>query len=245
MYNKITKNKKVGALLFFMGIAGILILVFRIILYTYEYHPQHHPFDYGRWNVLTYFTIQSNFAACIYFFLVALGMFGNQKAQKIGFNTTLSTFITLYILVAGLVYNSGFLLKMNEAIIFDTFYHSFISVMQLYYHIVVPVVIVALWFFPFKNERLGAKTIFASGIYPLVYSIVSIIRGAYTNPTYYPYPFYNPQFIWETFGSKHKSFSAVGAYGIIGVLLVFGIGAFILMCAILVLIHNKRINGSK
>ncbi len=243
MENKITKNKAVGVLLFLIAIAGIIILICRIAFYQYEYHPQNAPVDYGRFNVLSYFTIQSNFVCCLYFLMVALGIFGNQKAQKIGFSPTVGALITLYVLVAGVTYNMGFVVKMSPPLTYDTPYHAFISCMQMFYHVLMPVVAVSLWCFPLKNEKLGIKCILSSGIYPLAYSVFSIIRGALFEPTYYPYPFYNPAWIWQTFmGDKPMNLAV--AYLLIAVLLAFGIALFIGIEALLVLIHNKRVRQS-
>ncbi len=236
----ITRSKGVGALLFVMALIGFATVIYRIAGYQFEYNAQFTPVDYGRFNVLTYFTIQSNTAACCYFMLIALANFGVKKFEKIAYNSTLGVFITLYVLVAGITYNAGFPLKMTQPWTFDTFYHAFISFLQIYFHIVMPIAVIFLLIFPLGFERVSKKAVILSGVYPLVYSIVSMIRGPLVDPVYYPYPFYNPEFIWNTF-MKDKPFSAVGAYGIIAVLLVFGISLFIIICAIIALVHNKRI----
>ena len=240
MYNKITKNKALGVILFILALIGFAIVVYRIAGYQFEYDEKFTPVDYGRFNVLSYFTIQSNIACCIYFLITALGIFGNEKALKIASNPTLKVYITLYVIVAGLTYNAGFPLKMTQPWNFDTFWHAFISTLQIYFHIIMPIAVIFLLFFPFTNGKISAKNVVLSGVYPLIYSIFSMIRGAYSNPTYYPYPFYNPEFIWETF-MKNKPFSLIGAYGIISVLLVFGISLFIAICALIALVHNKRV----
>ncbi len=240
MYNKITKNKPLGVLLFIMALIGFAIVIYRIAGYQFEYDAQFTPIDYGRFNVLTYFTIQSNLACCIYFCITALGIFGNEKALKISSNPTLKVFITLYVIVAGLVYNGGFPLKMTQPWTFDTFYHAFVSFLQIYFHIVMPITVIFLLMFPFTNEQISKKNVVLSGVYPLLYSLFSMIRGPLVNPVYYPYPFYNPEFIWQTF-MKDKPFNAVGAYGLIAVLLVFGISLFIAICAIIAFVHNKRV----
>ena len=209
----ITRSKGVGALLFVMALIGFATVIYRIAGYQFEYNAQFTPVDYGRFNVLTYFTIQSNTAACCYFMLIALANFGVKKFEKIAYNSTLGVFITLYVLVAGITYNAGFPLKMTQPWTFDTFYHAFISFLQIYFHIVMPIAVIFLLIFPLGFERVSKKAVILSGIYPLVYSIVSMIRGPLVDPVYYPYPFYNPEFIWNTF-MKDKPFSAVGAYGI-------------------------------
>lgn len=240
MENKITKNKKVAVVLFIMAAIGIATVIYRIAGYRFEYNAQFTPVDYGRFNVLSYFTIQSNFCACLYFITVGLGIFGNKKAQKIGFNPTLGALITLYVLIAGLTYNAGFPLKMTQHWTFDTPWHAFISFLQIYFHIIMVIAVLLLWWKPLSNKRLGAKTVLLSGIYPLVYSIISMLRGALFKPTYYPYPFYNPEFVWQAF-MKDKPLNTAGAYGLIALLLVFGISLFMAFCALLVFVHNKRI----
>lgn len=240
-YNKIAYNKKLGAFLLCIAVIGFAIIVYRVTNYVFEYDPKHSPVDYGRFNFFTYFTVHSNIFAYLYFIFTALAVFGNEKAKKVAFNPTVQVFVTLYILVAGLTYNGGFPLKMTPPLTFDTHYRAFISVMQCYFHMFMPVVVVALLFFPFTDEKIPKKSVFLSGIYPLAYSLFSIIRGPFTNPTYYPYPFYKPEFLWETF-MKDKPINMVGAYGIMAVLLVFGISLFIVICAILTLIHNKRVD---
>ena len=237
---KITKNKSAALLLLLMGLLGIAIVIYRIAAYQYEYNAESAPVDYGRFNVLSYFTIQSNLCACLYFITIALAVFGIRKAQKIAFSPTVGALITLYVFVAGATYNAGFPLKMTPALTFDTPYHIFISCMQLYFHVIMVITVLWLWLFPFRNEKLTGKTVLLSGIYPLVYSLFSIVRGALFLPAYYPYPFYKPEFVWALF-MKDKPMNLAGAYVFMALLLVFGIGLFMVLCTILVVIHNKRI----
>jgi hypothetical protein len=244
MENRITKNKTLGVLLMLMAFIGIATVIYRIAGYRFEYNAQFTPIDYGRFNVLSYFTIQSNLFACIYLITVSLAFFGNEKVKRFAFNPTVGAFVTLYVFIAGFTYNMGFPLHMTQHWTFDTPWHAFISFLQIYFHIVMVIVVLCLWWFPLSNKKLGAKTVLLSGIYPLVYSLVSMARGALFEPTYYPYPFYNPEFVWQAF-MKDKPFNTAGAYGFIALLLVFGIGLFMLFCAIFVFIHNKRIKKSE
>ncbi len=239
-YNPISRNKAVGIILCIMALIGFFIVIYRIAAYQFEYDAQFTPVDYGAFNVLSYFTIQSNFACCCYFLICALAIFGNKKAEKIAFNPNVKLLLTLYVIVAGLTYNAGFPLKMTQPWTFDTTWHAFISFLQIYFHIVMPIAVILLLIFPFTNERVTKKAVLLSGIYPLAYSIFSMIRGPLVTPTYYPYPFYNPEFIWTTF-MKDKPMNMAGAYGLIAVLLVFGISLFIGICAIIALVHNKRV----
>ena len=244
MENKITINKALGVLLLLMAAVGFAVVIYRIAGYRFEYNEQFTPVDYGRFNVLSYFTIQSNTFACIWFVTVALAIFGVERVKRFAFSPRVGALVTLYVFVAGATYNMGFPLKMTQHWTFDTPWHFFISFLQIYFHIVMLIAVVVMWFFPFKNERLTAKTVWLSGVYPLVYSVFSMVRGALFEPHYFPYPFYNPEFVWQAF-MKDKPFNPVGAYGFIALLLVFGIGLFMLFCAILVFIHNKRIKKAE
>lgn len=72
----------------------------------------------------------------------------------------------------------------------------------------------------------------------------SIVRGRFSDPTYYPYPFYNPEFIWETV-AKNMPFNIGLSYLIIAALLIFGILIFALLTLLIAAIHNKLIKRTK
>ena len=241
--NRIAKNKAVGAVLLAFALLGFALILHRLCCYVYEYDAQYSPVDFGKYNIISYFTVQSNSFAYVYFLCAGLGIFGNEKAKKIGFNSTVGALVTVYVLVAGVTFCAGFPMKLTPPLKWDTAYHAMSSFIQVYYHMIMPPFALALWFFPFVNEKLGKRCVLLSGIYPLVYSVVSIVRGAFTDPTYYPYPFYNPEFIWQTVRGD-APINTAAAYGIIAVLLVFGIGLFMAITALIVLIHNRRIKKS-
>lgn len=72
----------------------------------------------------------------------------------------------------------------------------------------------------------------------------SIVRGRFSDPTYYPYPFYNPEFIWETV-AKNVPFNIGLSYLIIAALLIFGILIFALLTLLIAALHNKLIKRIK
>ena len=126
----------------------------------------------------------------------------------------------------------------------DTPAHSMSSFIQVYYHMIMPPSALIVWFFPFTDRAIGKLCFCLSGIYPLVYSIFSIVRGRFSDPTYYPYPFYNPEFIWETV-AKNMPFNIGLSYLIIAALLIFGILIFALLTLLIAAIHNKLIKRTK
>lgn len=242
--NKIASCKPVGAVLLVLSVFGFLLFTHRLCYYVFEFDPQYSPIDYGRFNILSYFTVQSNFFCYVYLLFASLGIFGVKKAQKIGFNETFGALVTVYVLVAGITYCAGIPMGLTPPFKWDTPAHAMSSFIQVYYHMIMPVVVSVLRFFPFTNRRLTKKCALLSGIYPLVYSVFSMVRGRFSDPTYYPYPFYNPEFIWESF-TADKPINLTAAYLIILALLVVGISLFVGLTAVIVFIHNKRINVTR
>lgn len=241
MKTKSPYNKKLfGVLLLIFGVFGMLIIAHRLSYYVYEYDPQYSPVDYGKYNILFYFTVHSNLFGYIYLIASALAVFGNKKAQKFAYSPFVGALATTYIFIAGLVYCCGIPLGFTPPAKWDTAAHAFSSFIQVYYHMIMPPFMLILWFFPPADEKIPMKKAWLAGIYPLVYSIFSIIRGVCFPMHCYAYPFYNPQFLWETvFGDKPINY--FGAFGIMAVLLVFGIMFFIAVAAIVIKIHNKRV----
>ena len=237
----VTKNKAVGVILSATALFGFAVFVYRLCCYVYEYDAQYYPVDYGRFNILSYFTVQSNFFAYVYFLFAGLAILGVKKAERIGFHSGFGTLVTLYVLVAGAVYCGGIPFGFAPPFQWDTAYHRMTVVIQIFYHMIMPAAALLLYCFPFRKEKLGARTVLLSGVYPIVYSVVSMIRGRVTVPSYYPYPFYDPDFVWGTL-MKDRPLNLFAAYAIIGAgLIVFGCGLFMALCALLVKLHNKRI----
>ena len=107
MKTRITKNKTAGILLLTVALFGFAVFVYRLCCYRYEYDAEFYPVDYGRFNILSYFTVQSNFFAYVYFLFAGLAILGVKKAEKIGFHSGVQTLVTLYVLAAGAVYCGG------------------------------------------------------------------------------------------------------------------------------------------
>ena len=241
MKRPIAKNRPLGVILLVTALFGFAVFIYRLRCYVYEYDPQYYPVDYGRFNILSYFTVQSNFFAYVYFLFAGLAILGVRKAERIGFHSGVGTLVTLYVVVAGAVYCGGIPFGFAPPFIWDTPYHRMTVVIQIFYHMFMPAAALLLYCFPFKNEKLGARTVLLSGVYPIVYSAVSMVRGRLTDPAYYPYPFYDPDFVWGAL-MKDRPVNLFAAYAIIGAaVIVFGGGLFMALAALLVKLHNKRI----
>ncbi|MBR6702188.1 MAG: hypothetical protein IKI78_03490, partial [Clostridia bacterium] len=64
--NKPNKSRAFGAFLLIIGVFGVLVIMHRLSYYVYEYDPKWAPVDYGKFNVLSFFTIHSNILASVY-----------------------------------------------------------------------------------------------------------------------------------------------------------------------------------
>lgn len=232
------KNKLFGICLLILGIFSVAVIVHRLCHYVYEYDPQFSPIDYGRFNIISYFTVESNLFVCFYLLVNAFAILGNKKAEKIAFSPTVSLFVTTYIIVTGLVYCSGIPMGMTPPFKWDNPTHSMLSFIQVYHHMIIPLLMVLLFLFPATNKKTEHKYVWYVGIYPFLYSVFSIIRGAFSDPTFYPYPFYRPEFFWELL-MKDKPINLPLAYLFILIALVIGIGVFVLLARILLLIQDK------
>ena len=235
------KNKKLGIAVLFMGLLVLASILYKFFAYRYEYSAQFRPVDYGRIQYIMYFTVQSNLFAAVYLIILALAIFGVAKAQKIAFNRTLATFVTTYIIIAGVVYCSGIFMGMTEPSRFDTLYHAVSSLNQVLHHMIMPPFMTVLYFLPAYYKKIPLSKAWAVGIYPLVYSIFSMVRGELTNPHFYPYPFYHPDFFWNIF-FKDRELDLFKAYLLMIPALFVGIMIFILTAMLLIKLNNNLVN---
>lgn len=234
------KNKIFGICLLILGIFSVLIIVHRLVHYVYEFDPKYSPIDYGRFNILSFFTVQSNIFVCFYLLVTAFAVFGNVRAQKIAFSPMLGALVTTYILITGVVYCCGIPLAFTTPYQWDTPTHSMLSFIQVYHHMIIPPLMVLLWFFPATKAKIPYKKTWLFAIYPLIYSALSIVRAAVVKPTFYVYPFYNPAFFWEML-FKDKPLEIVPAYLLMIPILLVAMLLFVGTAALLIYIRNRRV----
>lgn len=232
------KNKLFGLLLLILGVFGVLVIVHRLSYYIFEYDPQFSPYDYGKYNILSYFTVQSNIFVAFYLITSAFAVFGSERARRIAFNPTLGALVTTYIIVTGAVYCCGIPLGFAPPFKWDNPYHAMSSFIQVFHHMIIPPFMLLLWFFPASDRKIKHKYLPLFGIYPLVYSLFSIVRGALSDPHFYAYPFYDPNFAAELFGQKGAS--EMTGYLLMIPLLIAGISLFLIIGRIIIFINDKR-----
>lgn len=235
-----SKYKKIiGVFLFVIAVFAALVIFHRMGYYHFEYDEKFAPYDYGKFNFFSYFTVQSNIFVCIYLFFVSLSMLGVEKARKVAENPFVTVSATVYIIVTGAVYCSGIPLGFTPPFTWDSPVHSMTSFIQVFHHMIIPPLMVLLLIFRKNTAKFNYKLLPLIGIYPFVYSLFSIIRGKISNPKFYAYPFYNPEFVYELFIKNQTADEKIG-YLLMLVLLVLGISLFIGIGALVALIYNKR-----
>jgi hypothetical protein len=130
-------------------------------------------------RILSYYTIQTNLLVA-----VALTILLLKPASGLGkffSKTSVSTAIAVYITIVGLVYN--FILKGTWKP------EGLFKLADILLHTASPVVFVIFWLLFVPKENINWKQIFRWAIFPFLYLIYSLIRGAISGE--YPYPFIN------------------------------------------------------
>jgi len=131
----------------------------------------------------SFFTISSNILATICFYYIM----GNPGPDAKPFFARAKTIaaITVYMFIVGLVYNvvlrSQYPAMEGKAMIANELLH-----------VIMPLLIIIYWLVFAEKNILEWKNIFTWLIYPLVYCIYTLIRGAIVH--FYPYPFMNVDF---------------------------------------------------
>ncbi len=239
--NPLYRKKWFGFILLLFGVFGILVILHRLAHYVYEYDARYSPIDYGRFNFLSFFTVQSNILVSVYLLTAASAVFGNKRAQKIAYHPMVGVMVTTYILITGIVYCCGIPLEFTTPYQWDNPTHSMLSFIQVFHHMIVPPLMLVLWFFPATDQKVCHRRVWLVGIYPLVYSLLSIVRGAVLEPPFYVYPFYDPSFFWKMFFAD-KPINLPLAYLLMLPILIVGIMLFILVARIMIYINDKRVH---
>jgi hypothetical protein len=125
----------------------------------------------------SFFTIQSNILVAVCFTFLWLkpkskwGLFFSKPKN--------ATAITLYITIVGLVYNT--ILRFLWAPM------GLQKVVDELLHLVIPILVLLYWVLLVPKKTLEFKNIFPWLIFPVVYLVYTLIRGAFFS--FYPYPF--------------------------------------------------------
>jgi hypothetical protein len=125
----------------------------------------------------SFFTILTNLlvALCCTFRLIQPA----GEAHYFFTRNSVTTAIAVYITIVGIVYNVILRILWNPA--------GLARLVDELLHTVIPVLFIIFWLLCIPKSHLRWSNMFTWLLYPLVYLIYILLRGAYTG--YYPYPF--------------------------------------------------------
>jgi hypothetical protein len=166
-------------------------------------------------NFFSYFTNLSNIFAALVFLLGAVGLLRRGEQTLTGANDLVRGAAVAAMAIVGIVY--GILLR-NEDL------GTLLPWVNVVVHYVMPVVVVADWLYAPPASRLYLRQTVYWLIYPLLFLIYTLVRGAIVN--WYPYPFLNP--------------AKVGGYGAVALYAIAIFIAFLIVGWLLVAIGNAQ-----
>jgi len=186
-------------------VAGLAILI--AIIGQFEYTAGRatiNPF-----NFFGYFTIQSNIITMVAF--LASAYFILSRTKQPDWVIYLRAIATTIIVIVGLVYNT-LLAGASLAGSFDLKWSSDIL------HVIIPIYALVDWILFADRKKLPYKMLWVVLVYPIVWLVVILIRGA--TDGWVPYPFLNP----------NTGYGSVALYciGIAAFTVLFGLAVFAL-----------------
>lgn len=124
----------------------------------------------------TFFTILTNILVAFVFTAIWL-----KPNKRLAFFTKFKTqtAVAVYIFVVGFVYNALLRFLWQP--------QGLQRIVDEMLHLMIPLLYCFYWFFKINVQPIHWKTILSWLIYPLVYLIVIMVRGTFSD--YYPYPF--------------------------------------------------------
>ena len=164
-------NSRFFAIIAILGWFAVVLQLYLIILNRVASLPETIV------RFFSFFTIQTNILVAICFTFLWLkpkskwGLFFSKPKN--------TTAITLYITIVGLVYNA--ILRFLWAPTGSQ------KVVDELLHLVIPLLVLLYWFLFVPKKALEFKNIFPWLIFPAVYLVYTLIRGAFFS--FYPYPF--------------------------------------------------------
>ena len=127
----------------------------------------------------SFFTILTNILVAVCFSFIYLRPIGDKTNRWL--NVSSQTAIAVYILVVGIIYN--IILRSLWA---PTGMQKLVDELL---HFIMPGLYFFYWLIFIEKQGLKWKQAFVWLLYPLVYLILILIRGAFTTTNFYPYPF--------------------------------------------------------
>jgi hypothetical protein len=168
-------TSRVAAIVFRLFFAALSLFAVGFQLFTV-----HIPKGFDVPNFFAYFTNLSNILISVVFIIGAVRLIRGRTDPSAS-DVAIRGAATVYIAFVGVVFNT---------VLADTDLGDLVPWVNVIVHMIIPIAGVLDWFLWAPKRRLPFTITLWWMIWPAVYSIFSIVRGAITG--FYPYPFYNP-----------------------------------------------------
>ena len=202
-----TKRFAVVALI--IGAIGIAMEVLQIVFYESHLSAEW-SYPGTRWNYLAFFTVIINLAVDVWFILLGLSVFFKWKrVHEFLTRPEIMGALVVYITTVSIVYCAllfWFIGPYSVGL-------WWANIIDMWNHLVLPIIMVSIWFFVSPTKRIEWITLLYWQILPFIYLMLSLIRGLIWD--WYPYPFLRPSWILFPAGIVVSAICFVGFGAII------------------------------
>lgn len=192
--------------LFFAALTLVAVAVQLVI------HVQHR---YDVLNFFSYFTNLSNIFASVVFIIGAVYLI--QRREPTPRDDLIRGASVVAMAIVGIVFS---------VLLRDVDLGTLQPWINVVVHYIMPIVVVADWLYQPPKSKLNARQLGYWLIYPLLYLVYTLVRGAIVG--FYPYPFLNPN------SGAHTA----GSYGVVALYCVAIFVAFLLVGWLLLWLGN-------
>lgn len=168
-----------SAFIVFTAIAIWAGLLLQFYIGIEKYVLEGHSTSWAIVQIFSFYTIQTNLLIALA--LTTILCISDSQCGQFFMRASVLTAIAVYISIVGLVYNTVLSGLWKPEGLF--------KLSDLLLHKVSPIAYVVCWLLLIPKARLPRKELLIWAIFPLLYFLFSLIRGAYTG--LYPYPFLN------------------------------------------------------
>ena len=194
MKNFLLSHKKTGIIFFILGVLGIGVIVFYMIMWPH--FRNYASNQISGINYLAYFTFLANISISMWLLLAGVSIILKlERLKKILVSPKIFCGVILYALITGLVYYGAirwiitpFPWYLWWARLSDAFFHAITPIVALLLFVYMKIIHNNTNHVPLKHRH-----IFLWLVFPLAYFVFSMIRGHLAD--WFPYPFFDMN--WE------------------------------------------------
>jgi len=212
------ERKKIAIAALVIGVLGIALEAVQIVLYESHLSAEW-SYPASQWNYLAFFTVITNLMVDLWLVAVALSVFFKWK-RVYSFLTlpAIQGALVLYISTVGIVYCT-LLFWFIGPYSMELWWANLID---MWNHLILPVGAVILFWLTPHTRKLNKSTVGWWLVWPVVYFLLSEIRGLVWD--WYPYPFLKPSWFLFPFG------------------ITVTVGCFVGIGFLIVWLHNKKVD---